>query len=179
MTEKISEIRALELIDDTLAKLSEEEVSRIFLFVSSKYKINWQTNYWGSSNSNTHLNQPNNSADIKGFLAMKKPEGFYEQISCLWYFLEKHSGLDGFGTKEIDKANKDARVTKIPNTSMYLWDTSTKYGFLTSIGKGKKAMSTRGEALVEALPNREAVAKALEDNPLKKKSAHKKKVTKK
>ena|SRR6218665_2800141 len=184
MATKLSEIEALKVVDESLGHLSSEERQRIFSFISSKYSltsINTQNASQSSSNGqafNSGAGQPIVS-DVKQFLASKKPNGFYEQIACLGYFIEKVQGQESFDTKTITAANTAARATKIPNPSLYLSDVVSKYGYLTAIGGGKKAMTARGEALVEALPDREAVKTALENNPAKKKSAPRKKKAKK
>lgn len=184
MATKLSEIEALKIVDESLAHLSAEERQRVFSFISSKYSLVPSNAYnanQGSSNgqnSNSGAGQAITS-DVKQFLATKKPNGFYEQIACLGYFIEKVQGQESFDTKAITAANTAARATKIPNPSLYLSDVVSKYGYMTAIGGGKKAMTARGEALVEALPDREAVKAALESNPVKKKSAPKKKKAKK
>jgi len=179
MATKLSEIEALKVIDEALENLTTEEKQRIFSFISSKHSITIAKG--GGENTNNENNGGNvnlNNSDIKQFLSSKKPIGFYEQIACLGYHLEKIQGLESFDTKSITKANTAARATKIPNPSLYLGDVVSKYGYLAAIGGGKKAMTARGEALVEALPDRAAVKVALDNNPIKKKTSSKKKKTK-
>jgi len=178
MAAKLSEIEALKAVDESLGHLSTEERQRIFNFISSKYSLipstysNTNQGAVGNQGSNTGTGQP--ITDIKQFLASKKPVGFYEQIACLGYFLEKVQGQESFNTKAITTANTAARATKIPNPSLYLANVVSKYGYLTAVGGGKKAMTARGEALVEALPNRDTVKTALENNPIKKKASSRK-----
>lgn len=190
MSTKVSEIDALKGIDEYLEQLTEEERQRVFSFIASKYGLQNSTkatnNNSGGSNNSNNNSQNNNSGQnnngdltIKQFIATKKPDGFYEQIACLAYYLEKHGDLSSFKTKDITKANTDARSSKIPNPSLYVAHTKTTYGFLSPVGGGKLALSARGEALVEALPDRAAVKTALEEHPIKKKSASKKKAAKK
>jgi hypothetical protein len=182
--EKTSEIDALKGIDKLLEHLTQEERLRVFNFINSKYSISiLATKPAINSGSliaagNSENFDPETSA--KQFLAAKKPQGFYEQIACLGYYIEKIQGIsDGFDTASITSANTDARALKIPNTSLYLSDVVSKYGYFSSIGGGKKALTARGEALVEALPDREAVKLAHENHPMKKKSGGKKKSSKK
>jgi hypothetical protein len=48
-------------------------------------------------------------------------------------------------------------------------DTTRTYGYLSNAGKGTKQITALGEAVVEALPNREAVAAAIVEHKPKKK----------
>lgn len=183
MSEKISEIDALKKIDEALEQLTPEEKQRIFNFLASKHSLTFNTVSKGGGGSavgngvvaNASGNGQENITDIKQFLAAKKPHGFYEQVTCVGYFLEKTQGVENFNTKDITVANTAARATKIPNPSLYVNHCQNTYGYFSNVGSGKKAMTTRGEALVEALPDRDAVKTALENNPFKKKSGGKKK----
>jgi len=177
MATKISEFDALKGIDKFLEQLSEKERQRVFNFVTSKYGFTASLNETGQTSGKRAGNQTGNGdqalpADlsVKQFIALKKPVGFYEQIACLAFYLEKHHGLPSYKTIEITKANVDARANKIPNPSLYVANTKQKYGFLSPVGGAKVALSARGEALVAALPDREAVKAALEAHPIKKKT---------
>jgi hypothetical protein len=176
MSDKVNEIAALAQIDNLLSQLEEEEVSRIFGFISSKYKFikvaspdpistNAQTQSIGESF--------NSNMSIKEFVSIKRPEGYYERIACLGYYLEKVKGLEGFKTADITEANKEARLNPMSNPTFFVNDATSKYGYLTPIGGGNKALSAKGEAVVEALPDRERVKQVLEDNPIKRKNPKK------
>lgn len=183
MKAKLTEIEALKVIDESLEHLTQEEKQRVLSFVASKHALTPIKTGSGGAGNGGNVDDggagSNTIKDIKQFIKTKKPQGFYEQIACLGYFLENVQGLESFNTKEITKANTDARAPKIPNPSLYVTHTQSTYGFLSQVGGGKKAMTPRGEALVEALPDREAVKTALEENPIKKKAAPKKKKAKK
>lgn len=182
MKAKLTEIEALKAIDESLEHLTQEEKQRIFDFMVSKHSLTQNKsghNGGGGGANGGNGGADNTITDIKQFLKTKKPQGFYEQIACLGYFLENVQGLESFNTKQITKANTDARAPKIPNPSLYVTHSQSTYGFLSQVGGGKKAMTPRGEALVEALPDREAVKTALEENPIKKKTTTRKKKAKK
>lgn len=174
MSDKISEIEALGQIDKLLSQLSEEEIARIFGYVSAKYKMR-QSSIILPQNSNVQKDHATNieipvDISIKEFMNIKKPIGFYERIACLGYYLEKMMGMDGFKTFDITQANKDARLHPMSNPTFFVNDATSKYGFLTPIGSGKKGISAKGEAIVEALPDREMVRQILEENPTKRKA---------
>lgn len=174
MAKKVTEHDALKEIDLQLEELSPEERQRVFDWITLKYKISPSQAPAPAPNANPTNNfKPNGS--IKDFVTSKKPVGFYERIACLVYYLENVQGMSGVKTLEITQANTEAKQTKIPSSSVYVANATKVYGFLISVGGGKKGLSARGEAVVNALPNRDAVKTALEENPLKKKPKKKKK----
>jgi len=177
MSEKINEIGALGQIDSLLSQLNDEEINRIFSFLVAKYKIGqYQTSFPQKKDiqkdQSAHEEIPS-GISIKDFVNLKKPVGFYERIACLGYYLEKVMGMEGFKTFDITQANKDARLHPMSNPTFFVNDASAKYGFLTPIGSGKKGISAKGEAVVEALPDREKVQQILDENPTKRKAVRK------
>lgn len=174
MSDKITEIEALGQIDKLLSQLNDEEIARIFNYISAKYKVRQSsTNLPQSSTLRKEDNQDieiPSDISIKEFMNIKKPIGFYERIACLGYYLEKMMGMDGFKTSDITQANKDARLHPMSNPTFFVNDATSKYGFLTPIGSGKKGISAKGESVVEALPDREKVRQILEENPTKRKT---------
>lgn len=176
MAKKVTEHDALKGIDLLLEPLSTEERQRVFDWIALKYKVSTagsQPN--GASASVNPKTLVSNDIKVKEFIAMKKPDGFYERIACLAYYLEKFESMDGVKTADIVKANTDAKQTKFPNSTVYVNNATQKYGYLISSGQAKKTLSAKGEALVEALPDRAKVEVALEAHPSKKKAKRKKK----
>jgi hypothetical protein len=174
MSEKVTELEALLGIDKLLSNLEAEEVNRIFDWISSKYKISSKKlgNIVSSSDvqSKKQLSDDLSTISIKEFIALKKPENYYERIACLAYYLEKNKGAENFKTSDITKINQEARLDKLPNPALYVSDATVSYGYLSSIGGGKKALSIRGEALVNALPDRDRVNDALSERPFKRRT---------
>ena len=122
--------------------------------------------------------QPPPAGTIKDFVTGKKPQNTYERIACLVYYLEKVQNVNSVKTKEITQANTDARLSKMTNPSIFVAEATRQKGYLSALGGGKKVLSARGEALVDALPDREAVQKALDDHPFKGKPSGGKKAPK-
>lgn len=179
MAKKVSEHDVLKIVDLQLEQLSTEERQRIFDWISMKYKISPQAAPSATPGSGVILplaSLPNGT--VKDFISLKKPDGYYERIACLAYYLERHESKDGLKTADIAQANTDAKQSKLPNSTLYVNNATKMYGFLISIGKGKKALSARGEAVVNALPDRAKVQTALAEHPLKRKNSKKKKKTK-
>jgi hypothetical protein len=158
-----SEVDAMRDIDGALGKLDAEAQQRVLDWASSKHgvKLRVQTDGGGNSAQATPL-RPQRAADIKTFLAQKRPDSFYERVACLVYYLEKFGGQVEVGTKDITKANSDARLSKLTNPAVFVKHATHTYGYLTPLGKRKFAVSARGEAVVEALPDRAKVEEAHE-----------------
>jgi hypothetical protein len=113
----------------------------------------------------------------KQFVAQKKPKTQYERIACLGYFLHTVRKIAEFGAGEMKAINKEAAQQPILNLPQIMGDTSGKYGFLSAAGGGKKQMTVLGDAVVEGLPDREAVKVAMAEHRTgnKRKRAAKKK----
>jgi hypothetical protein len=100
----------------------------------------------------------------KEFIAAKRPSNHYERIACLGYYLAHHRQATHFKTSDITKLNTEAASTRIPNPSLYVTHAANTYGYLSAAGRGKKQMTILGEAVVEALPNREEVKAAIAEH---------------
>src|SRR5580704_13723329 len=157
MPPKITEVEAISQTEAILKHLTPVEQQRIFDWLKARFSlIDPGTGAKNSSGSGTLSGNTGSGKNqtIKDFIILKKPLGFYERIACLAYYLEKFNDMDGFKTKDITKANNDAKQNKIPHSSLYVGDTTSKYGFLIASGQAKKSLSARGEEVVDALPDR-------------------------
>jgi hypothetical protein len=182
MARKNSEHDALKGVDELLAPLTPEEQQRVLDWLAIKYKLTVNKQSAGGSgagNPSPGVGSGNIPKDItvKDFLALKKPIGFYERIACLAFHLERYQGKEseGFKTADITQANTDAKLSKIPDPSVYTANAMKAYGYLISIGKGNKSLSARGEAVASALPDREGVELAHQNHPMKRAKSKKKK----
>jgi hypothetical protein len=173
--ENYTELEILKELDEKFTTLDQDAQQRAIDWIIAKYKLT-DKKEGGSKQQNDSSNPTNKTGvSLKEFLFLKKPIGHYERIACIAFYLEKNKGLEGCKTIDITNANSEARQPKIPNPALYVNHTANTYGYLISIGKGKKGISARGEALVEALPDREKVEAALKDHPIKKKTVKKSK----
>jgi len=158
-----SEVDAMRDIDGAIGQLDADAKQRVLDWAFSKHglKLRGPLDEGGKS---SHLPSPqsNRTTDIKMFLAQKRPDSFYERVACLVYFLEKFGNQAEVGTKDITKANSDARLSKLTNPAVFVKHATHTYGYLTALGKRKFAVSARGEAVVEALPDRAKVEAAHE-----------------
>ncbi|UPK36709.1 hypothetical protein IVB18_04965 [Bradyrhizobium sp. 186] len=101
---------------------------------------------------------------IKQFIAAKRPDTQYERVACLGYYLTHVESTPEFKTLAITKANTAAAQPRLSNPSQIVSDATKTYGYLSAAGKGAKQISVLGEAVVDALPDREAVKAAIASN---------------
>ena len=121
---------------------------------------------------------PGDPPTPKAFMAAKRPISDMEKVACLAYYLTHHQATAAFRTNELSKLNVQAAGAKFSNISATARNAAqSSNGYLSSAGGGKKQIAVRGEAVVEALPDRDKVTAALAENPAKK--ARKKRAAKK
>ncbi|MEV4506441.1 hypothetical protein [Streptomyces klenkii] len=99
------------------------------------------------------------------FMSRKKPGSQVERVACLAYYLTKYRGATSFKTGEIVTLNMEAAAPRFGNPSRAVDHADRQSGYVVSAGHGAKQLTTRGEALVDALPDRQAVDTALSENP--------------
>lgn len=102
----------------------------------------------------------------KQFMAQKKASTDAERITCLAYFMTHHRDTQQFKTKDLTILNTQAAGLKFSNPAVAVNNASLS-GYLAAAGGGAKQITARGEALVEALPDRERVKAAMEENPVR------------
>lgn len=113
----------------------------------------------------------------KAFLAQKRPATDIERIVCLAYYLTNSRDTPAFKTKVLTDLNREAAQPKLSNPSATARNANND-GYLAAAGGGQKQITVRGDALVEALPDREKVKAALEAHPARRRKPTAKKAKK-
>ena len=165
-----SEVDAMRDVDQALSKLGgdNDAQSRVIQWLASKYTATISLGGLRELDSvPSAVNQ--RAQDIKSFMIQKRPQNHYERVACLAYYLEKFKEMADVGTKDIVDANVEARLPKMSNPAVFIKHATHTYGYLNSLGQRRLAVSSRGEALVDALPDRAKVDVALADLPFGKK----------
>ncbi|MEU3713257.1 hypothetical protein [Streptomyces catenulae] len=103
----------------------------------------------------------------RDFISSKKPQSLVERMACLGYYLSHYRDTPHFRIQEIVQLNTEAASQKFGNPSRDFDNADRQNGYLVSAGIGLKQITPRGEAVVEALPDRDAVKQALRNNPFK------------
>jgi hypothetical protein len=110
----------------------------------------------------------------KAFLAEKKPTTAVERMACLAFFSAHGRGTPTFKAADLNALNVEAAAAKFTNPGRDFDNADRASGYLVDAGEGKKQLSMRGEAVVNALPDRDAVKKALAEHPHKRRSGSRK-----
>jgi hypothetical protein len=167
-----SEIDAMRDVDGSLGKLKADEQQRVIEWLVSKYEVRIQGQADRREKASlVRVTGPQSS--IKDFLAHKQPASFYERLACLAYHLEKFQDKSHIENKDLVEANTQARLSRLSNPAVFIKHATHTYGYLTSLGKRKFAISSRGEAVVEALPDRSKVEQVLLKFPFLKRARKK------
>jgi hypothetical protein len=103
----------------------------------------------------------------------KRPEYDIERATCLAYYLTHYRQTDAFTTRDLTAINTEARGRAFSNLSMAATN-AIGAGYLAAVGRGKRRITDRGEALVDALPDREKVTEVLKTKRIRKKRARRK-----
>lgn len=91
----------------------------------------------------------------KDFLKLKSPATDLERFVCLAYYLTQAKDTAQFTTRDITKLNSEALGPDFSNAAATAMNGVKQSKFLSRAGGGKKRITTLGEAVVEALPDRQ------------------------
>ena len=103
--------------------------------------------------------------NVKEFLKQKAPTTDLERFVCLAYYLTHAMDTPSFTTKQITKLNTDAHGTDFSNAAATAMNAVKQSKYLSRAGGGKKRITTRGEAVVDAMPDRAKVKEVLAAAP--------------
>lgn len=179
---------AVKVITQALTPLRDEERHRALRWATDNLGINLGTTQAapgappgavvpapqsGQPAGATPQSAPGTTPTPKDFMEQKQPKTDAERITCLAYYLTHHRNLRAFAPKDLTRLNDDAHGDTFSNPSMACINAERQNRFLASAGRGKKRITTRGEALVKALPDREVVKTSLSTRPVRKRKRRK------
>jgi hypothetical protein len=98
---------------------------------------------------------------VKEFLKQKAPTTDLERLVCLAFYLTHAKDIPSFTTREITKLNSDAHGMDFSNAAATAMNAVKQSKYLSSASGGKKRITTRGEAIVDAMPDRAKVKEVL------------------
>jgi hypothetical protein len=164
MAEKIDkELEAMKTAYEALVGLPSAAQGEILDWLQKKLNISIQPKGDEPSEAEVGAAKSKNTLSLKrqqnpkDFLTEKRPITGVERIACLAYYLSKYRGVAEFKTVELTNLNKEAAQPNFTNAAVDVRNATTQNQYLAIAGGGKKQISARGEAVVEALPDREAV----------------------
>lgn len=126
----------------------------------------------GGGNGGDVLTADVTGMSAKQFMAAKKPTTDVERIACLAYYLTHMRDTPHFKTRDLTELNTEAAGRKFGNATQAANNALNQNDFIAPAGKGTRQITSRGEAFVDALPDREKVTAALAEYPKKKRRAN-------
>lgn len=104
------------------------------------------------------------ASDAHAFMAAKNPLSDVERVACLAYYLARYENRKTFRNRDLVRVNLAAGGPPI-NMRMAAQNAMRQNGYLASAAGVARQITTRGERFVEALPDRDAVKRALATHP--------------
>jgi hypothetical protein len=100
----------------------------------------------------------------KQFVAEKRPNTDVEKVACVAFHLTHFQATPRFKAADLERTARDAALD-ISNFPRAVDNATRQSKFLAKAGGGEKQITSLGEAVVNALPNREKVAAVLTESP--------------
>jgi len=167
------EVEAMQKSLVALGGLEQDEQRRVLAWLANKLNLgNAASPFAGTGVKPTvaasmAIRDSGGNLTPKAFFVEKRPVTDVERVTCLAYYLTHSRGTAQFKTKELSELNKEAAQPKFSNTAVAVRNATNQNQFLSQAGGGKKQITARGEAMVEALPDQEKVKAALDAIPLR------------
>lgn len=161
-----AELHAMQEALAAMSGLDQSEQQRVLNWLANKL------NLCGTPAPGTHPTSTANAglagspkagaaATPKTFVAGKRPTTDVERIACLAYYLAHFRNTSQFNAKDLASLNTEAAQPKIGSLTRAVSNATYQNRFISQAGSGKKQITVIGEAVVEALPDRDKVTEAL------------------
>lgn len=111
----------------------------------------------------------------KEFMVAKAPTTDVERVACLAYYQTNIRNGQTFKTEDLTALNREAAQSPISNPTRAVANATSQNAYLAPAGEGSKQITAKGEAVVEALPDRNAVAAAIDAHPARRRRKKSKK----
>jgi hypothetical protein len=153
---------------EALKDLQVEEKERVITWLLQKFEISRPTLEQNKDSVPNTVVAPIVPAGVtigataKVFMASKKPKTDVERITCLAYYLTHNNQHPKFKTQDLTKLNTDSAQLPFSNATVAVSNAS-RSGFISPAGAGAKQITSRGEDLVNALPDRAKAAEMLKE----------------
>jgi hypothetical protein len=169
----VTQLEAMKAALTALAPLDEEARARALVWLAETLGVGESIGPTSGSSrlhGNKHGGDLNRDDDItqmspKQFMSAKKPTTDVERIATLAYYLTYARETPYFKTADLTALNTEAAGLRFGNASQASNNAMNQNGYIAQAGKGNRQITPRGEALVEALPDREEVTAALAEHP--------------
>ena len=171
------ELKAMETTLSALQPLDAEEQQRVLDWLAAKLGLEASppSDIAGGGEG---VGDAGNLGTIKQFLNQKKPDDDVARATTLAYFLTHGTDQATYKTADLTKARVDAALANF-NMSRAV-SNAQRAGYLTTAGKrGAYQVTGTGEALVEAMPDADAIKKVKERRKRRRKSTRTRRATSK
>jgi hypothetical protein len=167
---EVNELDAIKTAMDALQPLDEEGRRRALSYISDRLSIPTGALGAGSIGGQATPRVQDVPGDLKtmepkAFLAAKNPQTDVERATVLAYYLTHARGERHFKTRDLTDLNTEAAGQRFSNTSVAVNNAIRQNGYLAPGPKGTRQITARGDEVVEALPDREALAAILAAQP--------------
>ncbi len=161
------ELNALQTALNALKPLDAEDQQRALNWLASKLGLTTPTSgdqgagsWAGQEVSTDGGTGPGKLGTIKQFLKDKSPDNDVGRTTALAYYLTHAGGKDTVTAADLSKARTDAALPSF-NVSRGAGNARSA-GYLTTTGKrGNLKITSIGESLVDAMPDKEAMKKVM------------------
>ena len=166
-----ADLQVLTEVLTALKKLDHEGQERMIQTICTFLKLTPSSHKPGpspqSSNSSHAFSRPGSfsedrSMSAKDFMMDKQPRTDVERVVCLAYYLTHYANTPHFQTVDISKMNTEAAQIKFSNATVSV-NNAIQGGYLAPAPHGKKQISAAGERFVQALPDRDAARKVMDN----------------
>ncbi len=145
-------------------EVTEEIAAKMIFLIMGGPSNNYTAEKTSSPSAHESRQGSNNiEPSPKLFMSQKKPASEIERITCLAYYLTHYRNVQAFKTRDLTKLNTEAAQPGFSNPAVFTRNADNAQ-YLSKAGQGTKQITTLGEALVEALPDREKVKIAIAEN---------------
>ena len=175
-----ADLQVLTEVLTALKKLDHEGQERMIQTICTFLKLTPAPQKSGSSSPSSYSSHPfskpgsfseDRSMSAKDFMMDKQPRTDVEKVVCLAYYLTHYTNTPHFQTVDISKLNTEAAQIKFSNAAFSV-NNAVQCGYLVPAPHGKKQISAAGERFVQALPDRDAAKKVM-DNARPRRSSRK------
>ena len=162
-----AEIHAMQEALAALASLDQPEQQRVLNWLANKLNLSSPAapemhSTILASGGPVVLPIGEGAASPKVFVGRKRPATDVERIACLAYYLPHFRDTPRFNAKDLASLNTEAAQPKIGDIARAVNNAAYQNRFISQAGSGKKQITVIGEAVVEALPDRDKVKEAFE-----------------
>ena len=160
------ELKAMDSVFKSLSELSDDQArnrvldwvfARLGMKSAAKTSPGLPKGGDTAEGNGTSTEIPGVGISPKAFMESKKALNDVERVTCLGYYMTHYQNVERFRASDLEKLNTDAKQSRISNVSMALNNACNNSKYFAQTGKGQKHLTTRGEQLVNALPDRDKV----------------------